>query len=129
VSHFLCWILNAARRSIIIFKAWAETSDINRTRSDCHAWGSSPNIEFFRTVLGRDTDAPGFMKVKIEPHLGSLKNVSGEIPHERGKISVEYKQVGGRINATIQLPERVAGRFIWKGKTYTLKPGKNIVNI
>jgi hypothetical protein len=43
---------------------WAEISDINNTRSDCHAWGSHPNIEFFRTVLGIDTDAPGFKAIK-----------------------------------------------------------------
>jgi hypothetical protein len=58
---------------------WAEISDINRTRSDCHAWGSHPNIELYRTVLGIDAASPGFKKVKIEPHLGDLKNVSGEI--------------------------------------------------
>ena len=56
---------------------WAEMDDVNRSRSDCHAWGSSPNIELFRIVLGIDSDAPGFSKVKIEPHLGYLKNVSG----------------------------------------------------
>ena len=44
---------------------WAEISDINNSRSDCHAWGASPNIEFFRTVLGIDSDAPSFKKVKI----------------------------------------------------------------
>jgi hypothetical protein len=65
---------------------WAETSDVNGSRSDCHAWGSSPNVEFFRTVLGIDTDAPGFKKVKIQPHLGSLKEASGEIPHPLGKF-------------------------------------------
>ncbi|MGH2564531.1 MAG: alpha-rhamnosidase, partial [Ginsengibacter sp.] len=52
---------------------WAEISDINAARSDCHAWGASPNIEFFRIVLGIDTDAPGFNKIRIEPHLGNLK--------------------------------------------------------
>ena len=43
---------------------WAEISDLENTRSDCHAWGCSPNIEFFRTVLGIDSDAPGFKKNK-----------------------------------------------------------------
>jgi alpha-L-rhamnosidase len=60
---------------------WAEISDLEHNRSDCHAWGASPNIEFFRTVLGIDSYAPGFSKVKIEPHLGKMENASGEIPH------------------------------------------------
>ena len=51
---------------------WAEMSDISASRSDCHAWGSSPNIELFRTVLGIESNAPGFKNVKIEPHLGAI---------------------------------------------------------
>ncbi|WP_211217521.1 alpha-L-rhamnosidase C-terminal domain-containing protein [Segetibacter koreensis] len=108
---------------------WAETSDISTTRSDCHAWGSSPNIEFFRTVLGIDTDAPGFAKVKIEPHLGSLKNVTGEMPHPKGKIKVDYRNNDGKWNIEINLPKEVSGDFIWKGKSYKLKEGNNLINV
>jgi hypothetical protein len=103
---------------------WAEISDINNTRSDCHAWGSHPNIEFFRTVLGIDTDAPGFKSVKIEPHLGNLKNVQGEIPHPSGTIATAYTQEGGKLNATITLPKNITGAFVWKGKRYPLKSGQ-----
>src|SRR5436189_254795 len=70
---------------------WVEISNISETRSDCHAWGASPNIEFYRTILGIDSDAPGFSKIKIEPHLGDLKNAEGSIPHPHGTISVSYK--------------------------------------
>jgi hypothetical protein len=103
---------------------WAEISDINNTRSDCHAWGSHPNIEFFRTVLGIDTDAPGFKSVKIEPHLGNLKNVQGEIPHPSGTIATAYTQEGGKLNVTITLPKNIVGTFVWKGKRYPLKSGQ-----
>ena len=37
---------------------WAEISNINSTRSDCHAWGAHPNIELYRTVLGIDANSP-----------------------------------------------------------------------
>jgi hypothetical protein len=108
---------------------WAEISEIDNARSDCHAWGSSPNIEFFRTVLGIDTDAPGFKKVKIEPHLGDLKNVNGKMPHPDGTILANYELVNGKWKIELTLPGKISGRFIWKGKTYPLKPGTNNFNL
>ena len=104
---------------------WAEISDINNARSDCHAWGASPNIEFFRTVLGIDTDAPGFNKIKIEPNLGSLKKVSGTMPHPRGEIKVSYDvDQRGRVDAAISIPQGTSGIFVWKGKMHSLKSGE-----
>ena len=108
---------------------WAETPNINMARSDCHAWGSSPNIEFFRTILGIDSDAPGFTKVKIEPHPGSITNISGEIPHPQGKIFVQYSNANGQINVVVNLPGNLTGRLVWKRKSYPLKPGKNSVHL
>jgi alpha-L-rhamnosidase len=105
---------------------WAEKSDLSTTRSDCHAWGSSPNIEFFRTVLGIDSDAPGFAKVRIEPHLGSVKRISGEMPHPLGTIAVQYDKA---TNAVITLPHGLNGRFIWGRKTYPLHSGKNMIKL
>ena len=104
---------------------WAEISDINAARSDCHAWGASPNIEFFRTVLGIDTDAPGFNKIKIEPNLGSLKKVSGTMPHPKGEITVSYSlDKQGQLDAVISIPKGTNGVFVWKGKEHVLKVGE-----
>ncbi|RTL59155.1 MAG: alpha-rhamnosidase [Sphingobacteriales bacterium] len=108
---------------------WAEISDINATRSDCHAWGASPNIEFFRTLLGIDTDAPGFSKVKIEPHLGDITHISGSIPHPKGVISVSYQLNNGKWKIDISLPGTIAGKLVWKEKVYVLKPGANNFNL
>lgn len=104
---------------------WAETSDLHNNRSDCHAWGASPNIEFYRMVLGIDSYAPGFSKIKIEPHLGILTNVSGEIPHPNGKVSVAYFLDKDIWKIKISLPHNTPGVFIWKGKKYLLKAGEN----
>jgi len=105
---------------------WAEDSNVEYTRSDCHAWSSSPNIEFFRTVLGIDSDAPGFKKVRIEPHLGKLTNAAGEIPHPQGKIAVSYQQgAGGKWKISINIPSGTSGQLIWKGKPYELQQGAN----
>jgi hypothetical protein len=108
---------------------WAEVSDLPNSRSDCHAWGASPNIEFFRIVLGIDSDAPGFRKIKIEPHLGSLTHVSGEIPHPNGKVAVAYALDNGKWKIKIVLPAKTSGTLIWKTKRYPLKAGENAFEI
>jgi hypothetical protein len=103
---------------------WAEQPE--PTRSDCHAWGASPNIELYRTLLGIDSDAPGFSKARIQPHLGKLKQASGTIPHPKGEIAVNYKvNKKGKLEAELSLPEGTTGTFIWKEQQTDLKPGKN----
>ncbi|WP_224995520.1 alpha-L-rhamnosidase C-terminal domain-containing protein [Cesiribacter sp. SM1] len=105
---------------------WAEQPE--PTRSDCHAWGASPNIEFFRTVLGIDSDAPGFAKVLIEPRLGELKKVSGSVPHPKGEISVRYHvNSKGKLQAEVSLPEGVEGRFVWHEQEKPLKSGRQLL--
>jgi len=96
-------------------------------KSLCHAWGASPNIEFFRTVLGIDSYAPGFRKIKIEPHLGDLANVSGEIPHPNGKVAVAYTFDKDKWKIKIVLPEKTSGILVWKTKKYPLKAGENLL--
>jgi hypothetical protein len=108
---------------------WAEISDIDIARSDCHAWGSSPNIEFYRTVLGIDSDALGFAKVKIVPHLGKYTDINGSIPHPKGEIHVRYKKNENKWNVEINLPNKIDGTLHWKGKVIKLKSGKNILNL
>jgi hypothetical protein len=105
---------------------WAEYSDVQTTRSDCHAWASSPNIEFFRIVLGIDSYAPGFKKIRVEPHLGDLKKASGEIPHPQGKVSASYVLEGNKWKIKLDLPKNTSGVFIWKAKSYILKAGENL---
>ena len=104
---------------------WAEDSRLNTVRSECHAWGASPNIDFFRIVLGIDTDAPGFSKIKIEPHVGTMTKVGGEMPHPNGKISVNYELKKNKWQININLPLTTPGKLVWKGQTYELKSGAN----
>lgn len=100
------------------------------SRSDCHAWSASPNIELYRILLGIDTDAPGFAKVRIAPSLCGLKEASGKIPHPAGFISVSYKiDKKGKLNAMIDLPESLTGTFVWNGKEYPLKGGSQTLSV
>lgn len=106
-----------------------ETSDINATRSDCHAWGASPNIEFFRTILGIDSDAPCFSKVAIRPHLGAIKKIGGTMPTPYGNITVDYTVKGDGLTASISLPQETTGTFFWKGNEWQLKGGTNALKL
>jgi hypothetical protein len=128
-NDYLSW-LDVWRENIKMgLTTWAETSDVGRARSDCHAWGASPNIEFFRTVLGINSGAPNFKVVNIEPHLGTIKKIGGEMPHPAGKVSVKYEANGSKLTATIVLPAKTSGKFTWGGKTYTLKEGENSLKL
>jgi hypothetical protein len=124
-NHYLDW-LDIWRKNIDLgMTTWGETSEVETTRSDNHAWGSSPNIEFFRIILGIESAAPYFSKVNIEPHLGTISNIAGEMPHPAGIISVSYNNSANKLKAEINLPEKITGTFVWKGKNYVLKSGNN----
>lgn len=124
-NDYLSWLGKWFENIEMGLTTWAEDSNVNGARSDCHAWGASPNIEFYRIVLGIDTDAPGFSRVRIEPRLGNLKHAGGEMPHPAGKISVNYSLEDGKWNASVNLPDNITGTFVWAGKTYALKAGGN----
>ena len=101
---------------------WAEALTFDR--SDCHAWGASPNYELFRTVLGVESAAPGFKRVRIAPHLNGFPEVSGTVPSPRGPVTVTVKATGA---ATVELPPGMEGDFVWQGKTRALKPGRTVI--
>jgi alpha-L-rhamnosidase len=107
---------------------WAETNDPD-VRSDCHAWGASPNFELFRTVLGIDSAAPGFRRVVIRPFLGSLERASGSMPHPRGEVSVRLWRSGGGVKAEVDLPEGVDGELAWGEARRPLRSGRTQVTV
>ena len=113
---------------------WRDMLDVGLTtfaetpepaRSDCHAWSSSPNYEFLATVCGIEPAQPGFKSVRIEPFLGPLEWVKGQMPHPLGDIKVDLKRKGkAGIEGTVVLPEGLAGEFVWNKKSAALKGGQ-----
>lgn len=97
----------------------------NPSRSDCHAWSASPNIEVFRTVLGVDSAAPGFRRVAVRPHLGKLQSAAGSVPHPKGMVEVRIE--AGQ--ATVTLPAGTSGEFEWRGVKKELTAGANRIAV
>lgn len=93
------------------------------TRSDCHAWSASPNYDFLATICGIMPDDAGFKRVLIQPALGELNEVTGQMPHPSGMIHVSLKRTGDRIQGQVILPPNVSGVFKWKDKTVKLVGG------
>lgn len=106
---------------------WAETPE--PTRSDCHAWSASPNYDLLTIIAGIRPDAPGFRKVRIDPHLESLHHLDASMPHAGGPIHVVYQRKSGHWTATITLPEALDGALSWKGRTWNLHPGTQSLSL
>ena len=106
---------------------WAEQPE--PTRSDCHAWSAHPNYDLLTVVAGIHPAAPGFSKVRIEPHLGDLHEIKATMPHLKGRIVTEYVRKTTEWTATITLPDGLDGSLVWKGKEYPLHSGKQTLNL
>ncbi|WP_321290502.1 alpha-L-rhamnosidase C-terminal domain-containing protein [uncultured Sunxiuqinia sp.] len=99
-------------------------------RSDCHAWGASPNYDFLATVCGIRPLKSGFKEVSIKPAFGDLKTVHAKMPHPKGKIEMKLTVKGeSGIIGFVSLPENTTGTFEWFGKHIQISPGKNIIDL
>ena len=97
------------------------------SRSDAHAWSSSPNYDFLATVAGVRPDSPGFETVLIDPRPGHLRKIEAVIPHPSGSIVVELEFSEGTVTGSVQLPENVTGRMVWSGKEIPLQSGSQLI--
>lgn len=102
-----------------------ETGFESHDRSDCHAWSAHPAYHLLSIVCGIKPEGKGFNAVKIKPHLGDLKYVKADMPHLKGRIEVEYRQVRKGLQARIVLPSGMNGSFEYKGFVRMLKEGEN----
>ncbi|MEX2369870.1 MAG: alpha-L-rhamnosidase C-terminal domain-containing protein [Bacteroidales bacterium] len=109
---------------------FAEIPDPERTRSDCHAWSSSPLYELLATVAGIRPASVGFETVIIAPHPGDLTWIKAGMPHEFGEITIDLKFAkDGSAKGTITLPEDLTGIFLWDHQTIDLTPGTQKISI
>lgn len=98
-------------------------------RSDCHAWGASPNYDFLATICGIRPSKPGFEEIRIEPALGDLKYIKGHMPHPKGKISVDLvTERENGLKGSVTLPPATKGRFVWGNSEMELNSGTTIID-
>lgn len=111
----------------IHFSTWPEIP--GNTRSDSHAWSAHPIHDMLTLVAGIEPARPGFASVRIAPHLGTLPSLTATYPHPEGMIKVEYHRQGAGLSATITLPGKLTGNFLFNGKTWLLNPGVNNIEV
>ena len=77
----------------------AETTDLATTRSDCHAWGAGPLVEYIREVLGVRPGEPGYAVIAIEPKPAGLTHARGRVPLTRldAAVPARFVEVAWRI--------------------------------
>ena len=65
-------------------------------------------------MLGARPAEPGFKTVRIAPHLGSLRQGAGRVPHPRGEIVVRLARAdAGGLRSEVTLPEGLNGVLEW----------------
>ncbi len=120
---FFCSILHAAvaragRRDLIADlcrKWWPQVERGNTTfeeywsgpvgeASRCHAWSATPTYDLTTHVLGVRPIEPGYRKVAIHPHFGSLTKLSGRVPTPHGMIELSLQRDRG---GTVAIPPGV----------------------
>jgi alpha-L-rhamnosidase len=106
---------------------WAEKPE--PTRSDSHAWSAHPTVDLLRLVAGVEPAVPGFLRVRIRPHLGSLASLTATVPTPRGDVTVAYSRTGDVIDATVSLPPGVTGTIALHGPAVALAPGRTRVEL
>lgn len=102
-----------------------ETGFASHDRSDCHAWSAHPAYYLLSSVCGIKPSGIGFNTVKITPHLGELKEVKASMPHPKGRIEVEYRQVKKGLQTRIVLPPGMSGSLEYQGENITVVEGEN----
>jgi hypothetical protein len=74
----------------------------------CHGWAGGPTAWLSRHVLGVYPLTPGFIKIRICPHLGDLTAVRGIVPTVWGPITLEHhRNPDGTISTQYNSPKEI----------------------
>ena len=74
------------------------------TRSDCHAWGALPLVEFPRMALGVEPAEAGWKRIRICPRMLFLGQASGRAVTPEGIVGVSWQVENGAFRMSVCLP-------------------------
>jgi hypothetical protein len=100
------------------YTTWPESRD--QPRSDTHAWSAHPTADLLGVVAGIRSGAPGYARLRVEPHLGSLTSLDATAATPHGPVKVSYRITGNKLTAAIDRPAALPGTFTWHGKSHPL---------
>ncbi len=111
----LDWMKNAARIDEIVPEGKIDIHGdygaycyIKFRHSLCHGWSSGPVPFLSRKVLGVESVAPGFKKVKLNPDLGTLNYAKGTVPTPYGNIEVFNRKLSdGTVKLDYSVPAEI----------------------
>ena len=90
-------------------------------KSLCHAWGASPVYLLGKYYLGVRPTKPGYEEFVVDPHLGDLDWMQGDVPTPHGMIHVEMDLHQIKVLAT-----EGSGTLIIAGQQIPVKCGKEL---
>lgn len=95
------------------------------TRSDCHAWSALPLYEVPRMLLGVQPAAPGWARIRVEPHAVVLDRLSGAVPTPKGPVRVAWeKRADGSLRVAVEGPKDVPLELVANGRTVQAADGR-----
>ena len=100
------------------FTTWPESR--GKTRSDTHAWSAHPTADLLGIVAGIRPAAPGYSRLRIEPHLGTLTSLDATAATPHGPVRVQFRLDDQMLTAIIDRPANLLGDLVWRGKRYPL---------
>lgn len=136
MTYYFAWYLvrafehaGLADRYHALLRTWRELLALNyttwpesrgKTRSDTHAWSAHPTTDLLGIVAGIRPGAPGYARLRIEPHLGALRQLDATAATPRGPVSVRYQIRDAKLFAEITAPAGLPGEFVWQGRSHAL---------
>ncbi|MEM7657974.1 MAG: family 78 glycoside hydrolase catalytic domain [Bacteroidota bacterium] len=106
---------------------WPETG--LESRSECHAWGASPNYHLYTLWAGIAPSAPAFEAVHIAPALQDGQALKATFPHPKGDILVDLSAQGNRLKGQILLPPGLSGELHWQQHLLPLKQTRHEIHL